>query len=119
MLDLEAGVLEDGDMVAPCWRWQVDVLAMWVKSLEESSTNSESTSSGDRLSDGNLFKCSVSDNEFSRPARPAYAVVLDLLAVLTVRENRGMLCEFRETSNWQVLLVVLRFHDVFVCLRSS
>ena len=119
MLDLEAGILEDGDMIAPSWRWQVDVLAVWVKSLEESSSNSEGASSGYRLRNGDLLKFSVNGDDSALPARPTHAVVLDLLAVLAVCQDRGMLRKFRETSNWQVLLVVLRFHDVFVCLRSS
>src|SRR5690606_2198522 len=42
-LNLQVRVIEDSLVVGPRWVWQVDSLGIWVVTLEESTTNSEST----------------------------------------------------------------------------
>lgn len=51
ILDLEPAILEDGNVVTPCRRWQVDGLGMGVVTLQEGSSNSQCTGSRNRLSD--------------------------------------------------------------------
>lgn len=53
-LDLEARVLGDGDVVAPCGRGEVDGLGAGVVSSKEGGSDSEGTRSGDGLRDGEL-----------------------------------------------------------------
>lgn len=53
-LDLETRVLGDGNVVAPCWRRQVDGLGAGVVSGKEGSADAEGTGTGDGLSDGEL-----------------------------------------------------------------
>ena len=51
LLDLEAGVLEDGVVVGPAGVGKVDLLRAGVEALEESTTDSQGTGAGDGLGD--------------------------------------------------------------------
>lgn len=53
-LDFEAGVFGNGNVVAPCWRGQVDRFGTGVVSGQKGSSNSEGSGSGDRLGGGEL-----------------------------------------------------------------
>lgn len=52
MLDLEARVFCDGDMVAPSWRGQVDGFGARVESGQEGRSDTQSAGARDRLRDG-------------------------------------------------------------------
>jgi hypothetical protein len=53
-LDLETGVFGNGNVVAPCWRGQVDRFGTGVVSGQKGGSDSEGTGSGDRLGGGEL-----------------------------------------------------------------
>jgi hypothetical protein len=52
--DLKARIAEDGGVVAPGWDGKVDDLGVGIVASEESTANTESTSTGDGLSNSNL-----------------------------------------------------------------
>lgn len=52
LLDLEAGVLEDGGVVSPGRGRQINGLRLWIPSLEKGSTNAKGACTGDGLGDG-------------------------------------------------------------------
>ena len=51
LLDLEAGILENGIVVGPAGVREVDLLRVWVEALQESTANSQGTSTRDGLGD--------------------------------------------------------------------
>ena len=53
-LDLKTRVLSNRDVVTPCRGRKVDRLASWEESGQEGGTDSQSTSTGDGLSNGQL-----------------------------------------------------------------
>lgn len=53
LLNLQARVFEDGIVVCPRGRWDVDGLSTRVEAFQESTTNAQSASAGDGLGDGN------------------------------------------------------------------
>lgn len=91
LLDLEAGVLEDGAVVGPRGVGDVDLLGAGVESLEEGSTDPEGTSTRDGLG-----------NDKTVEGR----------RVLAVGEDGGSLGEVGETGDAGVLLVQLVGNDL-------
>lgn len=63
LVDLEARVLEDRDVVPPGRCGKVDVLAVGVESLQEGTADTEGTSAGDGLGDGDLWFCETRFDE--------------------------------------------------------
>ena len=55
LTDLEAGVTEDGSVVTPGWRREVDDLSGREEASQEGSSNSEGSGTRKRLGNGNLF----------------------------------------------------------------
>ena len=86
LLDLEAGVAEDGLVVGPRWGWNVDRLRVWVEALEEGPTYSQCARAGDGLCDGD-------------------AVFLESLAVGAVGQHGGLLGEAGDTGDAGIFLV--------------
>jgi hypothetical protein len=93
LLDLEAGILEDGAVVGPRGGGNVDLLGTGVESLEEGSANSEGTSTRDGLGDDQA---------------------VEGRGVLAVGEDSGSLGEVGKTSDTSVLLVQAAGNDLFL-----
>jgi len=93
LLDLEAGVLEDGAVVGPAGGRKVDLLRAGVEALKESTTDSQGTGAGDGLSDDE-------------------AVLLEDGRIGTVGQLGGGFSEGRNTGDAGVLLVAARGHDL-------
>jgi hypothetical protein len=93
LLDLEARVLEDGVVVGPAGVGKIDLLRVGVELLEESTTNSQGTGSGDGLGDDE-------------------AVLLQNGRVGAVGQLGGGLGEGRDTGDAGILLVAARGHDL-------
>lgn len=93
LLDLEAGVLEDGVVVGPAGVGQVDLLRAGVEALEEGTANAEGTGTGDGLGDDE-------------------AVVLDDGGAGAVGQLGGGVGEGRDTGDAGVFLVAARGDDL-------
>ena len=93
LLDLKAGVLENGVVVGPAGVGKVDLLRVGVEALQESTTNSQGTGSRDGLGDDE-------------------AVLLQDGGVGAVGKLSGGLGEGRDTGDASVLLVAARGHDL-------
>lgn len=93
VLDLQAGVLGDGDVVSPCWGGEVDGLCTWEESCEEGGTDTQSPSSGDGLGDRELPMSILIAGLLDR----TYSVLDQRLGVLTVRQLRSEFGEASET----------------------
>lgn len=97
LLNLEAGVGEDGLVVGPRGGRDVDLLSTGVELLEEGGTNSQSTGSGDGLGDGDAV-------EGGR--------------VSAVGELGGSGSELGDTSDASILLVQLVLDDLLLGLAN-
>lgn len=86
LLDLQAGVLEDGIVVGPRGSGDVDGLCARIEALEEGTANAQSTGTGDGLGDDD-------------------AALLDRSRIGAVGELESSLCEGRHTSDAGVFLV--------------
>lgn len=86
LLNFQARVLEDGIVVGPAGGGEIDLLRAGVEALEESTTNSQSTSTGDGLG----------DNE---------TVILQDGRVGAVGQLSGSLGERRDTSDSSIFLI--------------
>lgn len=86
LLDLQARIIEDGLVVRPAGRGDVDGLRAGVEALQESTSNPKSTSSGDGLGDSD-------------------PVFLDRRRVRAVRQQGSRLGECGDTGNAGVLLI--------------
>jgi hypothetical protein len=93
LLDLEAGVLENGVVVGPAGVGQVDLLRARVEALEESTTNAESTGTGDGLGDDET-------------------IILDNGGAGTVGQLGSGVGEGRDTGDAGILLVAARGDDL-------
>jgi hypothetical protein len=88
LLHRQARVPEDSIVVRPTRGWDVDSLSMWVETLEEGTTYSESTCTGDRLSD-------------------SYAVFPERQRLRPVGEAGSGFCEGRDAGDSSVFFVEL------------
>lgn len=67
MLDGQAGVFGDGDMVPPSRSRQVDGLGLIIESAEESHGDPECPGTRDRLRDSQLSRSAYDDIRIERP----------------------------------------------------
>jgi hypothetical protein len=95
LLDLQAGVLEDGIVVGPRGSGDVDGLCAGVVTLEEGATNAERTRARDGLGDGD-------------------AVFVQWSRVGAVGELEGSLGEVGNTGDASILLVQVRLDDLLL-----
>ena len=93
LLDLEAGILEDGTVVRPAGGWDVDLLSVGIESLEERSSNAESTGSRDGLGNSD-------------------AALLDGSGVGAIGKFSSGLCESGNTGDSGILLVETVVHEL-------
>ncbi len=93
LLNFQARVLEDGVVVGPARGGEIDLLRARVETLEESTTNSQSTSTGDGLG----------DNE---------TVILQDGGVGAVGQLSGSLSERRDTSDSSIFLIEARCNNL-------
>lgn len=93
LLDLEAGVLEDGAVVGPAGVGEVDLLGAGVEALKESTSDAEGTGTGDGLGDDQ-------------------AVILEDSRVGAVGKLGGGVGEGGDTGDTSVFLVAARRNDL-------
>lgn len=98
LLGLQSRVLEDGIVIRPRGSRDVNGLGVWVETLEERTADTEGSSAGNGLSDGN-------------------AILLERSRVRAIGEEGSSLGESRNTSNASVLLVGSAVDDTL--LRSA
>jgi hypothetical protein len=91
--DLHSGVLEDGGMVGPAGSGKVDLLSVRVEALQESTSDSQGTGTGNGLSDDKT-------------------VLLDDGGVAAIGELRSSLCKGRNTSDTSIFFVETRRNDL-------
>ena len=95
-LDLQPRIFVYGVVVGPGGVWDVNDLCMWVEPLKEGTTNTESTSPGYGLGDGN-------------------AVLLQWGRVGTIGEEGSCLGECGDTGDACILLVQISAQDALLC----
>lgn len=91
--DLHSGVLEDGGMVGPAGSGKVDLLSVRVEALQESTSDSQGTGTGNGLSDNKT-------------------VLLDDGGVAAIGQLRSSLCKGRNTSDTSIFFVETRRNDL-------
>jgi hypothetical protein len=91
--NLHSGVLEDGGMIGPAGGGKIDLLSVRVEALQESTSNSQSTGTGNGLRDDET-------------------VLLEDGRVAAIRQFRSSLGEGRNTSNTGVFFVETRRNDL-------
>lgn len=96
LVNLEAGVLEDGIVVGPAGGRNIDLLRVRVETLEESTSDAQSTGTGDGLGDGKT-------------------VLRDHRGIGTVGQLGRSRCEGRDTSDTGILLVEARVDNLVLC----
>lgn len=96
LVDLKAGVLEDGIVVGPAGSRDIDLLRGRVEALKESTSNAQGAGTGDGLSDGETVLC-------------------DHRGVRTVGQLGRSRCEGRDTSDTSVFLVEVRADNLVLC----
>lgn len=100
LLDLQAGVLEDGVVVCPRGVRDIDGLIAGIVAFQESTTDAKGTSTGDGLGDND-------------------AALLDGRRARTVCELESCLGEIGDTSNAGVLLVQSRLYNLLLGLPDG
>lgn len=125
MLDFEARVAEDGDVVAPRRRREVDLARVRVVAGEEGAGDPEGARARERLGDGNLYKRADPLSSGWPPVSTisqtskTYAVLLERLRVLAVREHGGRVGELSKASDREVLLVAALADDLVLRLQRA